>query len=95
MTTTWYSVTVEAHDGGQWQPVDPPCTQVSESSPKELAAELVAAHCLAETDRPWRVRIYAGYNRYEDLLFEQTDRVVSGDELWRRMQADRTRADEE
>jgi len=71
MSSTWYSVTVDAAAGDAWRPLDPPCTEVSEATPDEIADRRVADYCLDELGAPWRVRVYAGYNRYDDLLFER------------------------
>jgi hypothetical protein len=66
---TWYSVTVEADSSGEWRLLDPPCTQVAEDV-DELAEGLVRDYDLDEFDGRWRVRVYAGYNRYDELLVE-------------------------
>lgn len=70
--STWYSVTVDAAVCGVWRPLDPPCTEVSDATPDEVAERRVRDYGLDEMGTSWRVRVYAGYNRYDDLLLERT-----------------------
>jgi len=49
--------------------LDPPCTQVSESSGGELAAQVARDYGLGDGGR-WRVRVYSGYSRYDKLIHE-------------------------
>lgn len=68
-TPTWFSVTVEALDGDQWRMIDRPGTEVAEDE-EELAEYKATSYDLAELGRPWRVRVFAGYNRYDELVAE-------------------------
>jgi hypothetical protein len=68
---TWYSVTIETRDeAGDWIPVEAPCTRVSEMEAADLAERTAREYCLDEEPRIWRVRVFAGYNRYDNLLHE-------------------------
>lgn len=73
---TWYSATVEMLEGGEWRAIDPPCTHVVETG-RALAEQYVADYGLKEEPRPWRVRVYSGYNRYDDLVLELLGGVVA------------------
>jgi hypothetical protein len=66
----WYSVTVEVLEGGEWRPAESPCTQVAEGA-DVLAEQYVSGYGLKESEQPWRVRVYSGYNRYDDLVLER------------------------
>ena len=68
----WYSVTVDVEAAGTWRPLDPPCTQAYEGDAGELIERVVQNYDLDESSGPWRVRVYAGYDRYDELLVERT-----------------------
>ncbi len=66
---TWYSVMVDVHDGGQWGPGEAPFTEAWDGVPDPSAvARQIAERYGLEPGGIWQVRVYAGYNRYENLL---------------------------
>lgn len=68
---TWYTATIDYRDGGQWQPVERPFTEVWEGVPDpESVARQIAARYSLNPGGAWRVRVFAGYARFDDLLAE-------------------------
>jgi hypothetical protein len=59
----------EAH-GDEWRLVDRPITVASDDL-DELVESKVVGYDLDETGLPWRVRVYAGYNSFDELVAER------------------------
>jgi len=65
---TWYTVIIDVVEGGEWTQLDPPTTQASELDPQGLADHTASRYDLEERGGRWQVRVYEGYNRFDNLL---------------------------
>ncbi len=69
----WYTVVIDVVDGGEWTQLEPPTTQASELDPQGLADSTADGFFLTERTGQWQVRVYEGYNRFDNLLAVRRD----------------------
>lgn len=69
----WYTVIVDVVEGGEWTQIDSPSIEASERDPQDLAAHTATRYDLEERDGQWQVRVYGGYNRFDNLLATHRD----------------------
>ncbi len=69
----WYTVIVEVVEGGEWTHLEPPTTHATELDPQGLADSTADGFFLSERSGQWQVRVYEGYNRFDNLLATRRD----------------------
>ncbi|MET8278259.1 hypothetical protein [Micromonospora sp. NPDC005174] len=65
---SWYTVVIDVVEGGEWTQLEPPTTQATELNPQDLADVTADGFFLSERAGQWQVRVFEGYNRFDNLL---------------------------
>ncbi|MFJ1539318.1 hypothetical protein ACIODS_12315 [Micromonospora chalcea] len=72
---------IDVAENGEWAQIDSPSILATEDSPHELAAHTAMSYGLNDSPGQWQVRVYDGYNRFDNLLaaLRDTDEPAAGE----------------